>query len=232
MDSESSGTTVTTDGTFIYVLGEVPGVGGMRDLLLIKWDMQGNPVWNKTWGGTGADIPSGICVDGDAIFTCGSTESFGAIAEDLSVIKWDMQGSILWNHTWGGVGDDSGKSIRVEGDAVYVCGYTASYGAGNKDLVLLKWNTSGNLVWNKTWGGTGTDVGFGMWKIGDSVYTCGGTASYGVGGDVVLVKWDVSEPANPPDNQVDGASSWLVISSFIFVVAVISKRTAKHRHSS
>jgi hypothetical protein len=225
--SGSSGTAVTTDGTSIYVLGDLPGAGGGLDLLLIKWDMQGNQVWNKTWGGTGDDIPSGIFVDGSDIYTCGSTESFGAIGKDLLLIKWDKQGNKLWNRTWGGASDDSGQSISVEGGAVYVCGSTGSFGAGGNDVALVKWYTNGTLAWNKTWGGTGNDVGSGLWKIGDAIYTSGGTTSFGAGGsDMVLVKWDVSAPAIPPtithpaDNQytvgqTGNSISWTVTDSSI-----------------
>jgi murein DD-endopeptidase MepM/ murein hydrolase activator NlpD len=71
----------------------------------------------------------------------------------------------LWAKTWGGAGDEGVNRIAVGPDGyIYVTGGTDSFGAGWFDVFLLKLDSSGNLIWAKTWGGDsfedGYDLGF------------------------------------------------------------------------
>lgn len=47
------------------------------------------------------------------------------------LVKWDAAGNLAWSRSWGGLGDDSGRSVRGDGTSVYTCGYTDSSGAGS-----------------------------------------------------------------------------------------------------
>ena len=50
--------------------------------------------------------------------------------------------------------DDSGHGIAIDGSGnTFITGTTTSYGAGYEDVLLLKYTSSGNLLWYKTWGG-------------------------------------------------------------------------------
>ncbi|UCD00539.1 MAG: hypothetical protein JSV23_06495 [Promethearchaeota archaeon] len=188
------GQSVWGDGTYLYTLGIIQySETEEKDFLLIKWDTDGNILWNQTWGGSSDEEGYSIWGDGTYLYTIGHTDSFGAGALDFALVKWDTNGNILWNQTWGGSSDDDGYSIWGDGTYLYTIGRTDSFGAGDFDFTLVKWDTNGNILWNQTWGGELRDYGFSIWGDGTYLYTIGSTDSFGaVNFDFTLVKWDTN----------------------------------------
>ncbi|MBN2153154.1 MAG: hypothetical protein JW839_17000 [Candidatus Lokiarchaeota archaeon] len=183
------------DGVNIYTCGCTKTYGsGDLDILLIKWDLSGNVLWYRTWGGTGNDGSYGLWGDGaGGIYVGGYTYSSGASSNDLALVKWDTSGNLQWSRTWGGASVDSGFSVWCDVSGVYACGRTASYGMGSTDLMLVKWDATGNQLWNRTWGGTGVDQGWTVRGDGTSIYTCGNAHDASTNSwDMLLVKWDAS----------------------------------------
>ena len=101
---------------------------------------------------------------------------------------------LLWKKNYGlNTADDFGRAVVETSDgSIVVAGYTGSYGAGGFDVWLIKTDSDGNLLWTKTFGGTGDDYGYSMKQTDDGGFIIGGaTNSYGVGGlDYYLVKTD------------------------------------------
>jgi len=98
-----------------------------------------------------------------------------------------------WNRTWGGADDEGGYRVAVDSSGnVYISGSTESFGMGLTDMVLVKYDGNGVQQWNRTWGGAGYDLGYGVAvDSSGNVYLVGGTMSFGAGGyDIVLVKYD------------------------------------------
>jgi predicted secreted protein len=88
----------------------------------------------------------------------GSTQSFGAGGFDFWILKLDSSGNIQWQKTYGGSIIDIARSIQTTSDDGYiVAGETTSFGAGNRDFWILKMDSSGNIQWQKTHGGTNND---------------------------------------------------------------------------
>jgi len=100
---------------------------------------------------------------------------------------------ITFQKIYGGVLNSQGSCVRQTNDGGYIIvGNTASYGAGNKDVYLIKTNNYGDTLWSKTYGGINGDEGSEVQQTTDGGYIIVGvTASFGAGGnDVYLIKTD------------------------------------------
>lgn len=169
------------------------GAGGY-DIWVLKLDDNGNILWQKTYGGISNDYPRSIfkTLDGGFIITC-ETESFGAGLSDVWVIKFDKDGNIVWQKTYGGSNSDSGASIIGTTDNGYiVTGQTNSYGAGNGDILILKLDNMGNILWQKAYGGVNWEHPVSIIEtLNNNYIIVGFTFSFGTGDqDVWVLKLD------------------------------------------
>ena len=99
----------------------------------------------------------------------------------------------IWQKTYGGGGDDDAWSIQQTKDGGYiVAGSTESFGAGGYDVYLIKLDENGNMVWEKTYGGSDDDRAYSIQQTTDGGYIVAGrTNSFGAGyADVYLIKLD------------------------------------------
>ncbi|MCH6232445.1 helix-turn-helix domain-containing protein [Cognataquiflexum rubidum] len=79
---------------------------------------------------------------------------------DIEVTKKDALGNILWQKTYGGTSYDKASQILpTENGGCTVLGSTSSFGAGNYDVLLLSIDASGELLWQKTYGGFFNEYG-------------------------------------------------------------------------
>ena len=148
--------------------------------------------WYRTWGGGLSDIGGNVAVDSsDNVFIGGATESFGAGGADIVLLKYDNSGIFQWQRIWGGNHYDSGNDIAVDSlDNIYLVGTTNSYTAGGSDVILIKYDNSGVLQWNVTWGGSEDDEGLGITIDSlNNVYITGDTDTYS---NKLLAKYDSS----------------------------------------
>jgi hypothetical protein len=146
--------------------------------------------WVHTWGGSGDDEISGIAVDSSGnAYLAGYTYSFGAGGQDALLLKYSPAGTLLWSRTWGDSADEYASAIAVGPDGyLYVTGGTGSFGAGWRDLFLLKLDTDGNLQWGTTWGGPSWEQGYNLgFDSRGNIYVVG--ESYSFGSCVVLLKF-------------------------------------------
>jgi len=88
-----------------------------------------------------------------------------------------------WEKTFGGSSLDFGKVVRQTTDGGYIiAGATDSYGAGSRDVYLIKTDASGNKEWEKTFGGSSSDFAHSVEQTTDGGYIiAGATGSYGAG---------------------------------------------------
>ena len=167
---------------------------GQTDAWLVITDPDGSVKFNRTYGGLFSDIAYSIATTNDGGYVlAGSTTSYGAGKADVWLVKVDSLGNMQWNKTYGGPLADQCRSLIVTKDGGYalLC-HTASYGAGNTDVWLIKVDSLGNMDWNQTYGGIGAEsvstiIGT---SEGGYVLSCSST-SFGAGSaDFWLIKVD------------------------------------------
>jgi hypothetical protein len=194
LDDEAFSVQQTSDGGYI-VAGYTNSFGaGGFDAFLVKTDANGNRIWAKTYGRADEDEAYSVQQTSDGGYiVAGYTFSFGASGYDIFLIKTDASGNIIWAKTYGGTGEDVAYSVQQTSDGGYiVAGYTFSFGASGYDIFLIKTDASGNIIWAKTYGGTGDDVAYSVQQTSDGGYIVASeTRSFGAGWkDIFLIKTD------------------------------------------
>ena len=172
----------TQDGGYI-VAGCTRSVGeDFGTVWLVKFSAEGDTVWTRTFGGTDGEEGTAVqeTQDGGYVVT-GNTYHFGAGSNDMWLIKTDAGGDSVWTRAYGGADDDRASSVQQTIDGGYIIvGATLSYGAGNWDVWLVKTDSNGLMIWNKTYGGTSYDWGYSVQQTRDGGYIIAGT-TYGPG---------------------------------------------------
>ena len=183
---------IRVDNQNIYVAGRYNApnalIGG--DAVLVAFSKSiGAYQWHRTWGGNGLDDALGMTGDGTSLYVVGLTNSFGN-GSQIFLLKYDHAGNLVWDTLWGGTGSEAARTLAITQDGyILVAGKTDSYGAGQNDIALVKFNNSGGLVWYRIWGGTGMDESHGIATGGNFAYIAGETNSYGAGNlDGILIK--------------------------------------------
>lgn len=184
----------TLDGGYIVAGGTGASGNSGMDLWVFKVDAAGNVQWMKSYGGGNTEYAKSIqqTFDGGYI-VAGLTYSFGAGDQDAWILKLDANGSVQWQKTYGGSNSDYILSIQQTSDGGYVAaGVTSSFGSGSEDAWILKLNSSGNILWQKSFGGAGADYAGSAQQTSDGGYIVAGTStSFGAGSqDGWLLKLD------------------------------------------
>jgi hypothetical protein len=182
-----------TDG--FLLVGNVFQPSGDTDGYLVKIDDNGALKWNVTVGGAKVDKLFSAAKTQDGFLLVGLTYSFSSNNEsDAWVVKINLNGNVIWNKTYGWAMDDAGRAIALTKDNNYVvAGYTDSVGNGDYDFLLLKIDASGNMVWNKTYGGTQSDEAYAIVAASDGCVVTGDTRSKGAGdSDAWVIKVDLN----------------------------------------
>lgn len=180
----------TTDGGYIVTGFPAGAIGGLG---LLKYNATGQLQWVRRAEGTNF---TGFSVQqtSDGGYIVAGNKQIGTTQYDATLLKFDGSGNLQWAQLAGGSAIDSGNSVQQTSDGGYiVAGATASFGAGGQDVLLLKYDASGTLQWARTAGGSGDDEADSVQQTSDGGYILSGrTASFGVGQNTLLLKYDGS----------------------------------------
>lgn len=149
--------------------------------LLIKTDVFGNTEWQKTYGENREERFQFVHeISGGGYFAAGRIYASGGSTTnpDFYLVKTNSDGDLQWAKTYGGTGNDlMEESYPTSDGGVVMVGYSTSFGAGGRDVYLVKVDSNGNLQWTKTFGGSGDEGGADVLQANDGGYIVVGTNS-------------------------------------------------------
>lgn len=167
------------------------------DYWAIKLNTSGDEQWTKFYGGSFTDTPYDVIqTDDNGYIIIGSSDSNDVDIKnnkgsyDFWVIKISNTGTLLWEKSFGGSQIDEARAITDSGDGNYIIvGDTrsndldVSNNNGAADLWIIKISPAGDLIWEKTIGGSSFDVGRSISKTQDNGFVISGS-SRSTDGDV------------------------------------------------
>ncbi|HEU0034810.1 MAG TPA: hypothetical protein VFQ53_29500 [Kofleriaceae bacterium] len=161
----------------------VAGGGSDNDVVLAKYDVNGDHVWSKRFGNAFNDVAGGLAVDRAGNITMvGSFDKSVSFADgddhrsngeaDIFIARFDPSGKLDWAKTYGSDREDVGWGVAADaaGNTVMTGWFqnTVNFGKttlgsikskGNKDVFAIKHDAKGNVVWLQTWGDKDHDQG-------------------------------------------------------------------------
>lgn len=198
----------TTDGGYIVGAGSDSNISGDKtensrgglDYWILKLDGSGNITWQKTYGGNQPEFDTYIVETTDGYFVGGYSDS-GVNGDktvpsngqrDFWALKLDASGNIVWQKAFGGNLVDRPQAAFQTSDGGYImAGFSNSGISGDKteasrggnDYWLIKMDSSGNLQWDRTYGGNDSDVFRNMVQASDGGYLVAGYSKSNISGD-------------------------------------------------
>ncbi|KAA9346078.1 T9SS type A sorting domain-containing protein [Adhaeribacter soli] len=168
-----------------------------QNAYLLKTDRNGDSLWIKhQYSATAMTDIQDILPLADGTILVAGAKSTPGNNWDAWLMKTDASGNMLWERTFGGAQLDYFSGLQaVPGGGFVMCGLTESMGAGGRDAYLVKTDAGGNLLWEKTYGGSFLDevIKVKVTQNGDFIMA-GGTYSFssnpGVTDDLYLIRTD------------------------------------------
>jgi hypothetical protein len=152
---------------------DIPSTKGKTDYLVVAMDENGVKLWAKTFGGSGEDYATCITRTADGNFVvAGYSNSIDGditnnhnISYDMLVIKFDPDGNKLWSKNIGGIGLEQALAIAPgKNGSVIITGSSdfkdgdIMQNFGSSDICVVKLNSEGNILWQKSLGGSSSEA--------------------------------------------------------------------------
>lgn len=163
---------------------------GSYDFWIIRISETGALIWEQSFGGSEIDEAKAIVADAENIFIVGDTRSsdndvtMNKGASDIWLIKINVQGELLWNRNFGGLGFDAARDIKLcKDNGLLITGSSRSSDGdlienkGQNDLWALKVDSDGRLQWQKSIGGSNIDFGYSIAELNDGTVVVAGDTS-------------------------------------------------------
>jgi hypothetical protein len=199
----------TTDGGFVIAGNSNSGISGDKtedvrgfyDYWVVKLNSSGQKVWDKTIGGSNYDYAYAITASFDGGFVVAGYSNSGISGDktedvkgfdDYWIVKLNSSGQKVWDKTIGGSNYDNVYAITASSDGGFiVAGYSNSGISGDKtedvkgfyDYWIVKLNSSGQVVWDKTIGGNNFDYALAVVPSNDDGFVIAGHSDSGISGD-------------------------------------------------
>jgi hypothetical protein len=180
------------DGTFLILANA--GTGGSSDNgCLVKTDSSGKILWTKLYSELYFDNIVFLNFEqapGNAYLISGTAQH--ANSSRQLMMKVDSSGNIIWSNCYGSptaTNQNDGWCVKVLSDGNYLmCGITYDYGAGSRDMYIVKTDTMGNTLWSRTFGTTLSELAIDIEITANGNFVIMGPG----GGGTALVEFDNS----------------------------------------
>ena len=196
-DDHSREIIATPDGGLLAVGTSISlSAGGNSDVFATKLDGAGNLEWHTVYGGNQSDHATEVLtVDSSGYLIVAHARSFGSSTgdTDLWLIRIDTLGNIVWETLIEGpLEEGSTHADYAHGGGYIMVGQTNSFGAGDRDVLMIKVDTAGQMEWSKAYGGVGYERGQCVKTVPGGGYIIGGlTESFGNGNaDMLMIRTD------------------------------------------
>ncbi len=164
---------------------------GALDYWIVKLDSSGDIDWQKSLGGSEWDIAYSIqqTTDGGYIVAGETLSNDGDVTEnhgeyDSWIVKLDNSGNIQWQKSLGGSGGDGAYSIQQTTDGGYILAGSSNSNDGDvtdnhgsADYWVVKLNSTGDMQWQKSLGGSGGDGAYSIQQTNDGGYIVAGSSN-------------------------------------------------------
>jgi len=180
-DDSAAALTQTRDGKFVLVGSRELEYTGNTDFFVMKLDQNGKKIWAQTYGGEYADTLNGVTATVDnGIVAIGKTRSYGSEQTDLTVMKYDSEGKLIWHKIYGFKYYEYGNAVATTRDGGFIlAGGTNTLGKGNHSAYILALDKAGELIWSHVYGDERKDVAHGAARMSDgSVIVVGESNSF------------------------------------------------------
>ena len=183
----------TADGGCIFVgateVSHTSGWTGWQDYWIVKLTSTGTFEWQRIYGGTTDDYAQSVLETSDNgyLVTGYSQSDDGDVLDnhgdmDVWILKLDFAGAIVWQKNLGGTGDDFGREALQTNDGGYIIAGDTSSNDGDVvgklhvgfDFWIVKLDGTGNIVWQRTYGGSGNEYPTGIAQTADNGYIISG----------------------------------------------------------
>jgi len=197
--------TNTTDQGYIALAIYGGGMGIADQVWLMKLAFNFDTVWTKKYGGQSQDYGEEVIeTSDDGYLIAGRTYYPTALPEycDPWVIKTDGNGDTLWTRRYGGNDEDMFNGVVETDDGYIFAGTTKSFGPGIYSFYAVRTDFNGDTVWTRTYGGTGVNSCYNIFKTNQGNYVLAGVSnSFGSSFDTYLVEID-------PDGNLVWEDHW------------------------
>ena len=231
-DETFSDVSSTADGGYVAVGwsgsidGDLTGLNkGADDGVIVKYDSSGDLLWKKNFGGgTGDRFYDVITTIDDCYVVVGySRSSDGDLiglnkgGQDAIIVKYDSSGTVVWKKTFGGTSDDEFMGIATTTDGGYIVvgdssstdGDLAGLNSGPRDAIIVKYDSSGTVLWNKNFGGSGQFYFQSVSQTSDGGYIAVGQSNSTF--SMLIIKcdssgnyiWEIGYDATYPNDSYD-----------------------------
>ncbi len=176
-NDEANGVATDSSGN-VYVTGGTGGAldgtnAGNKDLFVVKYNSSGTKQWTKQLGTSSNDNASGVATDSSGnVYVTGITSggldgNTNAGSSDIFLVKYNSSGTKQWTKQLGTSSSDFARGVATDSSGnVYVTGITIGgldgTNAGNWDLFVVKYNSSGTKQWTKQLGTSSSDFARGV----------------------------------------------------------------------